>query len=199
MREPRAPASAPTATRRQLHVGVPDGRVLTLDLADGAVLGTLRAPAAVTTQVHVQGDRMLFGCADGQLRLVDRSRGAVEWAVAVGRVPGPADLVMTRDRACVATDAGVLILDLADGGEVAVTLASEELLGLFSQADRVFARARRSTSAGGPPRDVLVALDAAGADILWEYVLTGEGPGAPCADELHVALPSPDAGVLLFR
>ena len=194
-----APASAPTATRRQLHVGVADGRVLTLDLADGAVLGTLRAPAAVTTQVHVQGDRMLFGCADGQVRLVDRSRGAVEWAVAVGRAPGPADLIMTRDRACVATGAGVAMLDLADGGEVAVTLVSEELLGLVVQADRVFARARRSTSASGPARDVLVALDAASADILWEYVLTGEGPGAPCADELHVALPSPDAGVLLFR
>ena len=196
-----APAAAPTVTRRQVHVGVADGRVLTLDLADGAVLATLRAPAAVTTQVHVDGDVMLFGCADGQVRAVDRRRGEVRWTAAAGRPPRVGELAWTDERVCVVTAAGVSIRDRLTGQERGVALAGEELLGLFTQSERVFARVRRSSPAGSdaPSRDALVALDVAAVAVDWEYPLSGEGSGPPSVDEEQVMLPAPQDGVVLLR
>ncbi|MGC6488851.1 MAG: PQQ-binding-like beta-propeller repeat protein [Planctomycetota bacterium] len=194
-----AAAAPPTVTRRQVHVGVADGRVLTLDLSDGVVLGTLRAPAAVTTRVHVDGEQMVFGCADGEVRAVDRSRGDVSWRVSAGRAPGAEDVALLRDRVCIVTDAGVSVRDRSDGRELGAALAGEELLGLFARGDRVFARARRSAGAAAAPRDVLIAVDGRAADVQWEYVLAGEGTGAPAADAMHVMLAAPEAGVALFR
>ena len=194
-----APAGPPSIVRRRVYVGAVDGRVLVFDLADGAGLGVLRSPSGVTTGVHVEGDLLVFGCADQAVRVVDLKAGDVCWTRAVDRIPGPGDLAVLGDRVCIATADGVVVCDRERGEEVGRVLGGEPALGLQVQAERLFARVTRAAVDGAAAHEVLVALDVVAVDLHWEFGLSGAAPGPLGVDGLHAAMPTPEGDVVLFR
>ncbi|MCK5943403.1 MAG: PQQ-binding-like beta-propeller repeat protein, partial [Planctomycetes bacterium] len=166
---------------------------------DGSSLGVLRSPAGITTRILVDGDLIVFGGSDGAVRVVDFEVGKVLWAQSIGRTPTDADLAMTGDRVLVAAEGRIVAFDRDDGRELGATETEDRVLGLHAQGGRAFARVRRPRNPKKPVHDVLIAMDASNAGVLWEFELAEDGPGSLGVDGMAVALPTPEGHVVLFR
>jgi len=193
------PSGPPTIVRRKAYVGTLDGRVMVFDVSDGKSQGVLRSPSGVTTRVHVDGNLIVFGCADGAVRAVDFDAGKVLWSQPIGRTPSDRDLAITNERVMVVAEGRIVSFDRRTGDEIGAVEMQDLVLGLRTQGDRAFARVRRPRSAEKPVHEVLVAIDATTANLLWEFALSENGPGSLGVDGMSVALPTPEGQVVLFR
>lgn len=194
-----APSGPPTIAARKVYVGLVDGRLLARDLVDGADLGVLRSPAAITTRVHVDRDGLVFGCADGAVRAVDLDAGEVRWRREVGGGIRDAGIAVSAAGVCVVTASGAEIWRREDGGLHARVLAGEAVVAVRAQGSRFFVQVRRASEADGGVRDALVAVSGSDAEVLWEFPLAGKLTGALGVDAMHVALPACDGRVVLFH
>ena len=169
------------------------------DVSDGKSLGVLRSPAGITTRIHVDGSLIVFGCADGAVRVVDFDAGKVLWTQSVGRTPKDRDLAITKDRVLIVAEDRIVVFDRATGSKIGEVETEDTVLGLSTQGDRAFARVRRPRSPQKPVHEALVAIDAASATVLWAYALSQNGPGPLGVDGMSLALPTPEGQVVLFR
>lgn len=194
-----APSGTPTIVRRKAYVGTNDGRVMVFDVSDGRSLGVLRSPAGLTTEIHVDGNNLYFGCADGAIRAVDFEAGKVLWTDSIGRTPTPGNLAMAKDTLLVAGEGRVIAIDRNTGKRTGEMPTADTVKSIHAQRDRAFVRLRKPSTRNLPVRDVLVAVSSANAEILWEYALEAVGPGATGVDANTVALPTAAGQVVLFR
>lgn len=195
------PSGPPTIDRRLVHVGTTDGRVLTIDAADGANVGVLRCPVGLTTRVLADRGQLFFGGADGNVRCVDAEQGRVAWAVSLGHTPTDGQLVLAKSSVlALAGDSKLLSIDRANGqilGSVDLDGALQH--GIRLRGNRALLQTRRAKSRNLPVRDVLLAVNSDSLAVLWEYGLDGTSPGMAGLDELYIALPATSGELILFR
>ncbi|MBM4061686.1 MAG: DUF4388 domain-containing protein [Planctomycetes bacterium] len=195
-----APTGPPTIDRRQVHVATVDGRVLTIDAADGAVQGVLRSPAGVTTRVLCDRGVLFFGCGDGNVRAVELAEGRVLWAASVGRALPDGDLALGPTVVVAIDGENALVALRRDSGESVgrLPLDGNPHRGVKVQGNRTLVQLRR-TQGRGPASDVLLAVSTGTMVLQWEFADGGQAPGLVGADDLGIAWPSADGEVVLFR
>jgi outer membrane protein assembly factor BamB/tetratricopeptide (TPR) repeat protein len=194
------PAGPPTIDRRQVHIGLTDGRVLLFDAADGSGLGVLRSPTGVVTRVLCDRGMLWFGGSDGNLRAVEAAEGRVAWTVATGRLTDGLVALGRTSVLVVTGDGRLLSLDRATGRQLGeLKLDGEAQPGLRVAGNRAIVVVRRPKSRTKPPHDVLIAVQIDTTTMVWEYAEAGILPGTPAIDDFSIALPSVAGEVVLFR
>ncbi len=196
-----APSGPPTIDRRLAYTGTLDGRMFTIDVADGKVLSLLKCPAGITTRVLCDQGTLYFGCADGNVRAVSAEDGRVLWTASVGHALTDGELALSASRLVAIDEQGNLIALRRENGERDGLLALEGVAqhGIRVQGNRAFVQLRVSKSRNLPTRDVLHAVALDTMTMLWQYVDQGVAPGLPGVDEMSVAWPSSTGEVVLFR
>ncbi|MCR9245699.1 MAG: PQQ-binding-like beta-propeller repeat protein [bacterium] len=195
-----APSGPPTLIGRRVLIGTNDGRVLIIDSANGRIVGVLRGQHAITTQILSDGKVLTFGCATGLVRTVDIESGKVLWDAQVGDSMVDGTMVLTKDLVCCGHGKELFCWERLTGVEAAkLELDGVVQSGLAAQGSRLFVRLQREKKKAVPARDVLLAVDLAQFELLWEYEAAGISPGVFGVDNLNVAFPGAAGEVVMFR
>lgn len=104
------------------------GALVAVELASGRILWrTEPRNAEVFATPAVAGDRVLFAAADGTVSAVERATGAVRWTRKLGA--GAGEVAVGGDRAVVAVDGRLIILDARTGEERGSVQVSDRVVG----------------------------------------------------------------------
>lgn len=194
-------AGPPTLERRLVYLATTDGRLLTLDAADGKVQSVLRSPAGITSRILASGGKVYFAAADGNLRAVDASAGKILWTVSVGRTVADGEMAIAgADLLVAGRDDRLFALDLETGRERAsVQLGAPMQRSIQVQGSRALVQVRRPRTRQALAHDVLLSIHLDTMSVQWEFADQAPAPGVTGVDGLVVALPTSTGDVVLFR
>lgn len=195
-----APIGPVAIERRTVRVATGDGRIAFVDAVDGRVLSSLRSPSGIATRVLTSGTQAWFGGPDGRMRAVDEASGRILWTTDVGRVPGEAEIGLTRTGVIVlGADSKLLRLDRATGQVAQSVELPAALQSLRLRGDQVLTVVRYPREGQRPAHELLQARDSETLALLWEYEDEGTFTGAPSVDGPFVAVAGADGDVVLLR
>ncbi len=195
-----APAGPPTMAGRNLLVGTNDGRVLNIDVTNGRIRNVLRTRESLSTRPLTDGKIVVFGCSSGLVRAIELETGRVLWDQQLPAKVVDGTLMLASGHVACAHGRELVVWNRDTGTEAGRRdLGAEVQPGMGLQGDQLLVRVRRKKEGRRRTRDVLVAVDVASANVLWEYESETVSPGAFGVDSMSIAFPGAENQVVLFR
>jgi outer membrane protein assembly factor BamB/tetratricopeptide (TPR) repeat protein len=194
-------AGAPRMVNRMLRVATKVGTLYRLDASDGRIDQLVRFENGISTGVEVIAGGVVVGTGDGRLRAVADDGGKSKWVLPLGRAPRIDEVALGDGDILFVMGGDDLLLRVKDGTiEQRQQILGERRAGPVLAGNRVFLLVRRrTTTTPSQTEEVLMALDAASLQPLWEYRDEKGFLGAPASDGAAVFVTNSAGEVLRFR